>query len=268
MKAEAVQKKADKRRKRHLLREYDHRYCRARDIEILGGLDEAGRGALAGPVVVGAVVIDMDFRIDGLTDSKKLDVRRRELFYDRILRESRAAAVGWASAREVDMLNVLGATLLAGQRALRALRARPQWLLTDYLHVPECGCEYEALIEGDGKSQAVAAASVLAKVTRDRWMGLLCEEYPEYCFSDHKGYSVPVHIEALQKYGASTIHRHTFRGVDWFDREHRRSRTLTRLMEQHATQKILLEEAEDLWQRDGYFLPEVEWEILKEAIGQ
>jgi ribonuclease HII len=237
-------------------------------VDLVGGVDEAGRGCLAGPVVAAAVVVDADFHIDGLNDSKKLSARKREKFYPMIQKDAKAAAIGWASTEEVDRLNVLMATHLAARRALDALAVQPPLLLTDYLKLRDFPAPLEALVDGDARSQAIAAASILAKVARDHWMRALEAEFPEYGFAVHKGYGVPLHLNALTEHGPCTIHRRGFRGVDWFGREANQSRTLRRLLGELESGALDSTSIEDAWLRDGFFLPDCEFEILRKAAGK
>lgn len=196
---------------------FDRRWRLKRGIELIGGLDEAGRGALAGPVVAACVVLAPGTRLDGLDDSKVLLPQVREKLAPRIMDRAAAWAVGWASAAEIDQINVLRATLRAAGRAMPRLATRPEFLLTDFLKPcwPDCAppCEYEPLVDGDARSQAIAAASILAKVARDHIMAALDEEYPGYNFASNKGYATPDHWRALDAHGASTVHRLTYQGV-------------------------------------------------------
>jgi len=241
---------------------FDGSYFKRPGVRLLGGIDEAGRGALAGPVVAAAVVTDSSCRIEGVNDSKQLTPCQREALYDTIRREARAVAVGWASAQEIDRLNILQATHLAARRALAALSVRPDLLLTDWLKLVGTEQPVEALVKGDARSQAVAAASVIAKVTRDRWMRQLDAEYPVYGFAGHKGYGVAAHLEALREHGSSTLHRHSFRGVDWFESEYRISATLEDLLGEIRKGGLKGRVAEEVWLERGYLLPECEFETL------
>jgi ribonuclease HII len=194
--------------------------CRRRTgARLLGGVDEAGRGALAGPVLAACVVLAPGARLPGVNDSKALTAEARATLAPRILEEAAAWAVGWASAAEVDRVNVLQATLLAAGRALAALTTPPEYLLTDFLKLAAPPCPCEPLVGGDAKSQAIAAASILAKVARDRIMTALAAEYPQYNFAGHKGYGTAEHWAALERHGPSTLHRLTYRGVCFFHAE-------------------------------------------------
>jgi ribonuclease HII len=195
-----------------------------------------------------------------------LSPARREALYPRVCAEAEAVAVGWATPEEVDRLNVLEATLLAAGRALEVLEVRPDVVLTDYLKIRGLRQPVEPLAKGDARSQAIAAASVIAKVTRDRWMRSLDKEYPEYGLATHKGYGVKAHLAALQEVGSSTIHRHSFRGVCWFDHERRISATLNLLLDEMARGDIPPDGGEDTWLGRGYMLPESEEKAFKEAL--
>ncbi|MCX8037427.1 MAG: ribonuclease HII [Candidatus Sumerlaeia bacterium] len=198
---------------------------------LVAGIDEAGRGPLAGPVVAAAVVFPPGFRMDGLADSKQLqpDVRRA---LDALIRQNAlAVGVGIASAEEIDRLNILAATHLAAQRAVENLKIRPDYLITDCLRLDWAEVPVEPLVRGDQKCASVAAASVVAKVARDRLMCDYDSDFPGYGFADHKGYATATHVKALRTLGPTTLHRLSFRGVSWFETELRRSQTFIRLAE-------------------------------------
>lgn len=181
------------------------------------GVDEAGRGPLVGSVVAGAVVLDPNRPIDGLKDSKKLTAARREFLYEHIIERSKAWGVGEASPTEIDSINILQATMLAMRRAIEDLAERlggwPDKALIDGNRCPELPIPAEAIIKGDAKEPAISAASILAKVTRDRQMMLLHERHPEYGFAQHMGYPTAAHFAALKQYGACTEHRRSFSPV-------------------------------------------------------
>ena len=181
------------------------------------GVDEAGRGPLVGSVVAGAVVLDPNRPIDGLKDSKKLTAVRREFLYEQIIERSKAWGVGEASPTEIDSINILQATMLAMRRAIEDLAKRlggwPDKALIDGNRCPELPIPAEAIIKGDAKEPAISAASILAKVTRDRQMMLLHERHPEYGFSQHMGYPTAAHFTALKQYGACVEHRRSFSPV-------------------------------------------------------
>ena len=178
--------------------------------EIICGVDEAGRGPLAGPVCAAAVILPMGLEIPGLTDSKKLtDKKRRELF-PVIKEQAIAYGIGLASHEEIDEINILQATYLAMERALAQLSVKPDIALIDGNRAKDFGLPVRTVVKGDSLSMNIAAASILAKVTRDDLMLELAEKYPEYGFEVHKGYGTKAHYEALRAHGASEIHRKTF----------------------------------------------------------
>lgn len=178
--------------------------------EIICGVDEAGRGPLAGPVCAAAVILPMGLEIPGLTDSKKLtDKKRRELF-PVIKEQAIAYGIGLASHEEIDEINILQATYLAMERALAQLSVNPDIALIDGNRAKDFGLPVRTVVKGDSLSMNIAAASILAKVTRDDLMLELAEKYPEYGFEVHKGYGTKAHYEALRAHGASEIHRKTF----------------------------------------------------------
>ncbi|HEC17888.1 MAG TPA: ribonuclease HII [Gammaproteobacteria bacterium] len=179
----------------------------------VAGLDEVGRGPLAGPVVTAAVILDPDRPIAGLADSKALSEKRREALYEEIVVKARAWAVGRAEVHEIDEINILQATLLAMQRAVAGLTLQPDHVLVDGNRCPELPCSAEAIVKGDGKIPAISAASIIAKVSRDREMVLLDAEYPGYGFARHKGYPTLAHMEALRERGVTPIHRRSFAPV-------------------------------------------------------
>ena len=184
-------------------KKYDH-------LGYICGIDEAGRGPLAGPVVAGAVVLPKDSQILWLNDSKKLSAKKREELYDVIMREAVAVGVGFASPARIDEINILQATYEAMREAVLKLSVKPQILLNDAVTIPGMVIPQVPIIKGDAKSVSIAAASIIAKVTRDRLMEEYDKIMPEYGFASNKGYGSKMHIEALQEYGPSPIHRKTF----------------------------------------------------------
>jgi ribonuclease HII len=180
---------------------------------LLAGVDEAGRGPLAGPVVAAAVMLDELQPIKGLADSKTLSPRRRERLYDEIRAKALCCCVAEASAQEIDRLNILQATLLAMRRAVDGLRLRPHRVLVDGNRLPVLAMPAQAIVKGDAKVQAIAAASILAKVHRDRLCLELHERYPQYGFAAHKGYPTAEHLLALRTHGACAEHRRSFAPV-------------------------------------------------------
>ncbi|HKO87378.1 MAG TPA: ribonuclease HII [Burkholderiales bacterium] len=177
------------------------------------GVDEAGRGPLAGPVYAAAVILDPARRIRGIDDSKVLSEERRNTLAPRIKERAIAWAVASASVEEIDMLNILGATMLAMQRAVRALQTLPHEVLIDGNRCPELGLPARAVIAGDAKVRAIGAASILAKTERDAEMQRWHARYPYYGFDQHKGYPTPAHLEALRLHGHCEIHRRSFAPV-------------------------------------------------------
>jgi ribonuclease HII len=187
-------------------------WCEGRSV--VAGLDEAGRGPLAGPVVAAAVVFPAGAKpIRGLDDSKLLTPRQRARIAVRIRRRAVAVAVGAASVREIDRLNIRRASILAMRRALRRLGVVPTHVLVDGLPCPELGCPHEAIIDGDARCQSIAAASVIAKTIRDRLMELLAARHPGYAWATNKGYATPEHLQALLLYGPTRHHRQSFAPV-------------------------------------------------------
>lgn len=180
---------------------------------LIAGVDEAGRGPLAGPVVAAAVILDDLKPIKGLNDSKKLTARQRERLYDEIRAKALCCSVAQASVEEIDQLNILQATLLAMRRAVQGLRLKPAKVLVDGNRLPLLDVLAEAIVRGDATVPAISAASILAKVTRDRWCDALDAQYPHYGFAGHKGYGTAEHLAALQTHGACPQHRKTFAPV-------------------------------------------------------
>ena len=180
-------------------------------VELIAGIDEAGRGPLAGPVVVGIAIMPKDSMIEGVNDSKKVSEKKREKLYDQITQEAIAWNVGMADQNEIDEINILNATKLALTRAIEGLKVKPDLILVDALtNIDTKGIPYKSIIKGDAKEYSIAAASILAKVTRDRMMREYDEIYPQYGFSGHKGYGKAKHIAAIKEYGPCILHRKTF----------------------------------------------------------
>ena len=181
--------------------------------ELVAGVDEAGRGPLAGPVVAAAVILAPDTPLPGVMDSKKLTEARRESLYADITAGALAWSVGRAEVGEIDSLNILQATLLAMQRAVQGLAPAAEYVLVDGNRLPALACRAEAIVRGDSLVPAISAASILAKVTRDREMRSMDERYPGYGFAQHKGYPSRMHLEALQRLGVTAIHRRSYAPV-------------------------------------------------------
>lgn len=180
---------------------------------LVAGVDEAGRGPLAGPVVAGACILPAQFDLPGLNDSKKLTESKREKLFGQIQKQALAFAVGSAEPAEIDLYNILQASKLAMKRAIEGLKMRPHFLLTDAVSLPMLNIPQKAIIRGDALSASIAAASILAKVTRDHWMRDLHTIYPEYGFDKNKGYGTNEHLQVLQRLGPSPIHRRSFTPV-------------------------------------------------------
>ena len=186
------------------------RNCYAGGFDLVCGIDEAGRGPLAGPVCAAAAILPRDTQIEGLNDSKKLSDAKRRSLYDIITREAYAYGVAFASEAEIDEVNILNATFLAMERAVAALGLQPDIALVDGNRRPPLGMPVQTIVGGDGLSASIAAASILAKVTRDRWMEELDGQYPQYGFAVHKGYGTKRHYAALTEFGPCPIHRRSF----------------------------------------------------------
>ena len=180
---------------------------------LIAGVDEAGRGPLAGPVVAAAVILDELAPIKGLRDSKVLTERARERLFDEIRARSLCCSIAQASVEEIDALNILQATMLAMRRAVDGLRLRPHLVLVDGNRLPALPMAAEAIVKGDATVSAIAAASILAKVHRDRLCMELHAQHPQYGFDGHKGYPTPAHLAALREHGASPQHRRSFAPV-------------------------------------------------------
>lgn len=184
--------------------------AQAEGFSIVCGIDEAGRGPLAGPVCAAAVILPKGCVIEGVNDSKKLTEKKREALFDVIKEKALAYSIAVADEKEIDEINILQATYLAMRRAFEGLDIKPDMALVDGNRDPLLGIPTKTIVKGDANSMSIAAASILAKVTRDRFMLEMDEKYPEYQFAKHKGYGTKLHYEMLTKYGASEIHRKTF----------------------------------------------------------
>ena len=186
---------------------YEKKYS---DCIYICGIDEVGRGPFAGPVVAGAVILPKDDPILYLNDSKKLSEKKREALYDEIMERAVATGIGIVSPARIDEINILQATYEAMREAIAGLKIRPQVLLNDAVKIPQVEISQVPIIKGDAKSLSIAAASVIAKVTRDRLMKDYDKLMPEYGFAKHKGYGSAAHMEAIRKFGSSPIHRQSF----------------------------------------------------------
>ena len=192
-----------------VMKQYEYQYEQARFV---CGIDEVGRGPLAGPVVAGAVILPKDCQILYLNDSKQLSEKKREELYDIIMEQAVATGIGYASPERIDEINILQATYEAMRQAIDNLSVKPDVLLNDAVTIPGVDIRQVPIIKGDAKSASIAAASIIAKVTRDRLMVEYDTVFPEYGFASNKGYGAAVHIEALKKYGPTPIHRRSFIG--------------------------------------------------------
>lgn len=179
-------------------------------FNVVCGVDEAGRGPLAGPVCAAAVILPDGLVIEGLDDSKKLTEKKRDALYDIICEEAISYGIAFASVEEIEEMNILQATFLAMKRAVESLDVKPDLALVDGNQKPNLDIQARTLVKGDAKSPSIAAASILAKVTRDRLMTEIAEQYPEYEFPKHKGYGTKLHYEKIMEHGISPVHRRSF----------------------------------------------------------
>ena len=191
------------------MREFENKYS---DLAYIAGIDEAGRGPLAGPVVAAAVILPKDIFLPFLNDSKKVTEKRRDVLFDEIKQNAIAYGIGIASNTLIDEINILQATYEAMREAINALEKTPDILLVDAVHIPDINIKQVGIVKGDAKSVNIAAASILAKVTRDRLMAEYDKIYPEYGFASNKGYGTATHIAALKEIGPCAIHRKSFIG--------------------------------------------------------
>ena len=178
--------------------------------EYICGVDEAGRGPLCGPVVATAVILKKDGIIEGVNDSKKLSEKKREMLYGEIMKNAVAVGVGISDVDVIEEVNILNATKLAMVQAINSLKIEPEYALIDGNQPIDISIPFETVVSGDAKSESIAAASIIAKVTRDRMLIEFDKKYPEYAFAKHKGYGTKAHIEAIKKYGITPIHRPSF----------------------------------------------------------
>lgn len=194
----------------NLLKEFENKLY-SEGLKYIAGIDEAGRGPLAGPVVVGIAIMKPNSFIEGVNDSKKISEKKRELLYEQITNEAIDWSVGIVDQNEIDEINILNATKKALHMAITNLKIKPDRILVDALeHIDTCGIPYTSIIKGDAKVYSISAASIIAKVTRDRMMKEYDEIYPEYGFAGHKGYGTAKHIQAIKAYGPCPLHRKTF----------------------------------------------------------
>ena len=181
--------------------------------QLICGCDEAGRGPLVGPVVAGAVILPVDYELEGLTDSKKLSEKKREYYFAKIKEDAISYGIGIVSAKKIDEINIYEASRLAMQEAIKNLSVKPDYVLTDAMPMPDYSIPVKPIIHGDALSLSIAAASVLAKVTRDDIMKKMALEHPEYEFEHHKGYPTKRHLELLELYGPTKDYRFTYKPV-------------------------------------------------------
>lgn len=202
-----AQKLVKERERLETMRFFEHKYS---EYHAICGIDEAGRGPLAGPVVAAAVILPKDCEILYLNDSKQLSAKKRELLYDEIMEKAVSVGVGYATPQRIDEINILQATYEAMRQAVNKLSVCPDILLNDAVRIPGLSMQQVPIVKGDAKSVSIAAASIIAKVTRDRLMMEYDKAMPQYHFAANKGYGSAEHIEALAVYGASPIHRRSF----------------------------------------------------------
>lgn len=186
--------------------------------DIVCGVDEAGRGPLAGPVCAAAVILPQGHIIEGVNDSKKLTEKKREMLFDKIIEEALDYSIAIATPEEIDEINILQATFLAMNRAVAGLKTEPDFVMVDGNREPPISYPVQTIVKGDGKSMSIAAASILAKVTRDRYMVEIAEKYPQYQFEKHKGYGTKLHYQMLDEHGPCEIHRQTFLRT-WYEKK-------------------------------------------------
>lgn len=201
-------KEKEEERLKHMLEIEDSLYQKG--YKLVCGVDEAGRGPLCGPVVAAAVILNKDEMIEGVNDSKKLSEKKRENLYDIITKKALAVGVGISDVDIIEDINILNATKLAMKQAINNLKINPDFVLIDGNQMIDIDIDAQTVVSGDAKSESIAAASIIAKVTRDRLLKDYDKKYPEYGFAKHKGYGTKSHIEAIQKYGLTDIHRPSF----------------------------------------------------------
>ena len=187
--------------------------AKSKGYNVICGVDEAGRGPLAGPVFAAAVILPEGHIIEGVNDSKKLSEKKRDLLFDKIIDECVCYSIGTASEREIDEINILQATFLAMKRAVDGLEIKPDLALVDGNQIPPVNADVLTIVKGDGKSASIAAASIIAKVSRDRYMIELAKQYPQYEFERHKGYGTKLHYEKIAEHGICEAHRKRSEGV-------------------------------------------------------
>lgn len=193
------------------LKKIEEEYYEKKKIHLIAGIDEAGRGPLAGPVVIACVIMPRDSKIEGINDSKKISEKKREVLYEIIKEKAISYGIGIIGQEEIDTINILNATKKGLTQSLNELTKKPEFIVVDALTgIDTMGIPYESVIKGDAKCYSIAAASILAKVTRDRIMRQWDEIYPQYGFAKHKGYGTAAHIAAIKEFGICPLHRHSF----------------------------------------------------------
>lgn len=236
--------------------------------QYIAGVDEAGRGPLAGPVVAAAVIFPRDVFIEGVNDSKQMTEQDREIKFIQIQSQCIAYGIGISTAQTIDKINILEATKRAAIDALSFLRTQPDYIITDFLKIKYLDKKVLPIIKGDAQSHTIAAASILAKVTRDNLMEEYHKEFPMYGFAQNKGYPTQAHMDAIDKHGPSTLHRLTFKGVCWFNTVNVYSQTFKKISERIANCQSSneLNKIELLVNQVSSFLPEMEIDLLKNKI--
>ena len=206
-------------------------------IKYIAGVDEVGRGPLYGPVVTAAVILPQNYYLEGLTDSKKLTPKKRDLYYDIIMKDAISVSIGIKSAKRIDEINIYEATKEAMYDAINNLSIKPEHVLIDAMKLEKLDIPFTSIIKGDAKSETIAAASVIAKVTRDRMLDEIGKEHPEYGFEKHKGYPTKAHIDAIKKYGVLDNYRLTFEpiksiinGSDYYEKRKKEKKKSNRIV--------------------------------------
>jgi len=238
--------------------EFDKKYFSK--FNIIAGVDEAGRGPLAGPVVASAVIYDSDVYIEGIDDSKKISQKKREVYYKEIISKAKHVGVGIVFQEEIDKINILNATKEAMKKALQNLAVKPELVLVDGNQIEFSGYDQESIIKGDAKSFSIASASIVAKVTRDRIMEDYSKLLPEYGFENHKGYGTKKHLEAISIYKSSIIHRKSFKPISEY------LPTFDYYFKNKAVDRLLIQIAGDYLIKNAYEIVESNFPYLKASI--
>ena len=238
--------------------EFDKKYFSK--FNIIAGVDEAGRGPLAGPVVASAVIYDSDVYIEGIDDSKKISQKKREVYYEEIISKAKHVGVGIVFQEEIDKINILNATKEAMKKALQNLAVKPELVLVDGNQIEFSGYDQESIIKGDAKSFSIASASIVAKVTRDRIMEDYSKLLPEYGFENHKGYGTKKHLEAISIYKSSIIHRKSFKPISEY------LPTFDYYLKNKAVDRLLIQIAGDYLIKNAYEIVESNFPYLKASI--